>query len=54
MTALAARPFSAGDFPELDALRTLIARGGSLLRARTLCEANTGDERLPVGSREAQ
>ncbi len=48
MTALPARPFSAGDFPELDALRTLVARGGSALRAETLCEVRCGGESLPV------
>jgi len=48
MTALPARPFSAGDFPELDALRALIARAGTALRARTLCEVNCDGERLPV------
>jgi hypothetical protein len=48
MTALPARPFGAGDFPELDALRALIARGGDALRARTLCEIACDGERLPV------
>ena len=48
MAALPARPFSAGDFPELDALRTLIARGGPALRARTLCTIDCDGERLPV------
>jgi hypothetical protein len=48
MSALPARPFSAGDFPELDALRTLIARGGEAVRATTLCEVTGDGERLPV------
>lgn len=48
MSALPARPFSAGDFPELDALRTLVARGGSAVRADTLCEIRCGGEVLPV------
>lgn len=45
---LAARPFSAGDFPELDELRTLIQRAGSAMRTRILCEVTAGQERLPV------
>lgn len=48
MTALPARPFSAGDFPELDTLRTLIARGGAALRTETLCEVTCRGERLSV------
>jgi hypothetical protein len=48
MPALPARPFSAGDFPELDALRTLIARGGPALRARTVREVSCDGECLPV------
>ena len=48
MTRLPARPFSAGDFPELDELRTLIQRAGSMLRSETVCEVATGSERLPV------
>lgn len=48
MAALPARPFSAGDFPELDALRTLVARGGPLVRAATLCEVDCDGEPLPV------
>lgn len=48
MSALLARPFSAGDFPELDALRTLIGRGGAAVRAATLCEVNCDGEPLPV------
>ncbi|MGH8540201.1 MAG: M14 family zinc carboxypeptidase [Stenotrophobium sp.] len=41
-------PFSAGEFPELDALRGLIRRGGSRLRSEVLCEVTVRDERLPV------
>jgi predicted deacylase len=48
MTALPARPFSAGDFPELDTLRTLELRAGAALRAQTLCEVTANGERLPV------
>jgi hypothetical protein len=46
--ALPARPYSAGDFPELDELRLLIQRGGDRLRSRVLCEVATAGERLPV------
>jgi hypothetical protein len=46
--ALAARPFSAGDFPELDELRALIQRAGPALRVETLCEVRCGGEQLPV------
>lgn len=42
------RPFSAGDFPELDALHTLIRRGGDQLRSEIVCEVNLRGERLPV------
>jgi len=48
MTALPARPFSAGDFPELDTLRTLVLRAGQGVRAHTLCEVAAGNERVPV------
>lgn len=49
MTApLPARPFAAGDFPELDELRTLIQRAGPALRSEILCEVAVGGERLPV------
>lgn len=48
MAALPARPYSAGDFPELDELRTLIQRGSRWLRTDTLCEVSTRGERLPV------
>jgi hypothetical protein len=45
---LPARPFSAGDFPELDELRLLIQRGGSALRSEVVCEVRTARETLPV------
>jgi hypothetical protein len=48
MAVLPARPFSAGDFPELDALRTLIARAGLAVRVATACEIPCDGERLPV------
>ena len=59
MTPLLSRPFSAGDFPELDVLQTLIQRAGDLLRSEIVCEIDQGGERLPVhcielGSRSAQ
>jgi hypothetical protein len=38
----ALRPFSAGDFPELDAVQTLIRRGGSQLRCDIVCEVRWG------------
>ena len=44
----AIRPFSAGDFPELDAVQTLIKRGGSQLRSEIICEVSAQGERLPV------
>lgn len=58
MPSAPVRPFSAGDFPELDALHTLIRRGGSLLRSDVICEVAYAQERLPVhclelGSRAA-
>lgn len=46
--ALPARPFSAGDFPELDALRTLIQRADGQLRSKVLCEVPVAQERLPI------
>lgn len=46
--ALPARPFAAGDFPELDELRTLIQRAGPSLRSETLCQVRAAGEDLPV------
>ena len=43
MTPLPSRPFSAGDFPELDVLQTLIQRAGSLLRSEIVCEIDLSD-----------
>jgi hypothetical protein len=48
VATLPARPYGAGDFPELDELRTLIQRGGPWLRSETLCEISTRGEKLPV------
>ena len=48
MQPLLSRPFSAGDFPELDVLQTLIKRAGSQLRSEVLCEVMANGERLPV------
>src|SRR5687767_11296474 len=48
MNSLPARPFSAGDFPELDELRLLIQRGGAALRSEVVCEVRTARETLPV------
>src|SRR5689334_13704869 len=52
MTALPARPFSAGDFPELDVMRALIQRAQGFARVETLCEVVVAEERLPVLSIE--
>jgi hypothetical protein len=41
-------PFSAGDFPELDALQVLIQRAGSRLRSDVICEVTNQGERLPI------
>ncbi|MEK6806726.1 MAG: M14 family zinc carboxypeptidase [Pseudomonadota bacterium] len=46
MTAVA--PFSDGEFPELEALETLIRRAGPGLRSEVICEVQHGSERLPV------
>ena len=42
------RPFSSGDFPELDAVNTLIHRGGRHLRSAVICEIENDGEKLPV------
>lgn len=42
------RPFSAGEFPELDELDTLIQRAGAAIRVEVMCEVSAGRERLPV------
>jgi len=42
------RPFSSGDFPELDSLLTLIRRAGSALRSEVVCEVEARGRRLPV------
>jgi hypothetical protein len=41
-------PFASGEFPELEALRSLIRRGGELLRSEVVCEVDFRGERLPV------
>ncbi|MES0872423.1 M14 family zinc carboxypeptidase [Sinimarinibacterium thermocellulolyticum] len=48
MAQLLARPFSTGDFPELDAIHALIRRADGSLRSEVLHEVVLGDERLPV------
>jgi len=48
MAQLLARPFSAGDFPELDVLQALIQRAGSRVRSDIVCEISVGNEKLPV------
>ncbi len=48
MPQLPSRPFSAGDFPELDVLQSLIQRAGSRLRSDVVCEVTSRGERLPV------
>ena len=45
---LLTRPFSAGDFPELDELNRLIERGGSALRSDIVCTVQAEGEILPV------
>ncbi|MGH8460559.1 MAG: M14 family zinc carboxypeptidase [Stenotrophobium sp.] len=42
------KPFNTGDFPELDALGTLMQRAGGLLRSEVVHEVQTGKETLPV------
>ncbi|HEY0975042.1 MAG TPA: M14 family zinc carboxypeptidase [Solimonas sp.] len=42
------RPFSAGEFPELDVLRALIQRAGDRLRSEIVCEVRANGETLPV------
>lgn len=44
----ALRPFSDGNFPELDVLQALIRRAGSTVRSEVLCEVVNHGERLPV------
>jgi hypothetical protein len=48
MAQLLPRPFSTGDFPELDAIHALIRRAGDLLRSEVLCEIPLNGERLPL------
>jgi hypothetical protein len=48
MTPHAVRPFSAGDFPELDAVQTLIRRAGSRMRSNVVCAVQWDGEMLPV------
>jgi hypothetical protein len=48
MHQLHPRPFSAGDFPELDMLQALIQRAGSRMRSEVVCEVAGLGERLPV------
>lgn len=48
MSQLLARPFSAGDFPELDVLQALIQRAGSRVRSDIVCEVGVAGEKLPV------
>ena len=48
MAQLLPRPFSTGDFPELDAIRALIRRADGLLRSEVLHEVVLGKERLPL------
>lgn len=48
MSQLLARPFSAGDFPELDVLQALIQRAGSRVRSDIVCEVDVAGEKLPV------
>lgn len=42
------RPFSTGEFPELDAIQTLIRRAGERARSEIICEVDYRGERLPV------
>ncbi len=48
MASLLPRPFGAGDFPELDAIDTLIRHAGPVLRSEVLHEVSIGSERLPL------
>lgn len=48
MKPLPVRPFSTGDFPELDALQALIRRAGPTLRSEVIADVRAGDERLPL------
>jgi hypothetical protein len=48
MAQLLPRPFSTGDFPELDAIHALIRRADGLLRSEVLCEIPLHGERLPL------
>lgn len=48
MRPLTIRPFSKGDFPELDALQSLIARAGSHLRSEVVCEVQAPGQTLPI------
>lgn len=48
MPQLMPRPFDTGDFPELDVVHGLIARGGTALRSDIICEINTPDGNQPV------
>lgn len=43
-----ARLFASGNFPELDALETLIQRGAAHLRSDIVCEVEHRGERLPI------
>lgn len=52
MNALLPPPFSAGEFPELDVLESLIRRGEGALRHQIVCEVETGGERLPLHTLE--
>ncbi|HZP12172.1 MAG TPA: M14 family zinc carboxypeptidase [Nevskiaceae bacterium] len=48
MERLSIRPFSDGEFPELDALHSLIQRGAPALRSDVVCEISAGNARLPI------
>lgn len=45
---LAQRPFSTGNFPELDELQLLLRRAGPDVRREVLCEVDLHGEKLPV------
>lgn len=42
------RPFSTGEFPELDVLQALIQRAGSAVRHDIVCQVSVRGEQLPV------
>lgn len=48
MPQMPIRPFSAGEFPELDVLHSLVQRAGPALRSEVICEVDALGEKLPV------